>query len=63
MSELLKQIEKANEQNRRNVYLAMEEFAQKLAMEANGFPMEVKRYQDRYIVRENGEAEVIKNAG
>lgn len=63
MSALLEQIEQANEKNRRNVHLAMEEFSKKLAQEANGIPMSVTRYQDRYVALANGEAEIIKNAG
>lgn len=63
MSALLKQVQKANEKNRRNVDVAMAEFSRKLAQEANGIPMSVTRYQDRYVALENGEAEIVKNAG
>ncbi len=62
MSALLDQVKEANEKNRRNVHLAMEEFNVKLAQEANGYPMSVTRYQDRYIALENGEAEIVENA-
>ncbi len=63
MSELLKQIEKANEKNRRNVHLAMADFAEKLTQEANGIPMKRTRYQNRYVVRKNGKAEIVENVG
>lgn len=39
MSELLRQIEEANEQNRKNVRVAMDEFARKLADLSCGIPM------------------------
>jgi len=39
VSELLRQIEEANEKNRKNVHLAMDELAQKLADLSRGIPM------------------------
>lgn len=63
MSVLKEQIKKADAQNRRNLHVAMSEFSQKLAQEANGVPMSVTRYQDRYVALENGEAQIVKNAG
>lgn len=63
MSEMLKQIEEANEKNRRNVRLAMAEFAEKLTQEANGIPMKRTRHQNRYVVRKNGKAEIVENVG
>jgi hypothetical protein len=63
MSEILKQVYKINEINRRNVDVAAAEFSRKLAQEANGIPMKVTRYQDRYVAGENGESYIIKNAG
>lgn len=63
MSELLRQVQKANEKNRRNVHVALAEFSRKLALEANGIPMSVTRYQDRYVALDHGEAVIVKNAG
>lgn len=39
MSELLRQVEEANEKNRKNVRFAMDDFAQKLADLSRGIPM------------------------
>jgi|AntRauTorckE6833_2_1112554.scaffolds.fasta_scaffold40800_1 hypothetical protein len=63
MSELLKQIEEANETNRNNVHFAMAEFAHKLTQEANGIPMKRTRHQNRYVVRKDGKAEIVENVG
>jgi len=42
MSELLRQIEAANEENRKNVRFAQEEFAKKLADLSRGIPMRIE---------------------
>jgi hypothetical protein len=63
MSEILEQVQRINENNRERVDIAAAEFSRKLHDEANGIPMKVTRYQDRYVARENGEARIVKNAG
>jgi hypothetical protein len=59
MSALLKQVEEANEKNRRNAHLAMEEFARKLAQEANGIPMRREPNALCEVHRENDTVELI----
>lgn len=63
MSELLRQVEEANEKNRRNVHLAMEEFARKLADSANGIPMQVERFGECHFYKANGDVVIRRDNG
>lgn len=63
MSVMLKQIEQANENNRRNLERLMEEYDRKVVAEMNGKPMTVTRHNDEFVIRKDGVLEKVASAG
>jgi len=62
MSEILKRIKKANENNRRNMDHLIAEFDRKVVAEMNGTPMSVTRENDEYVMLKDGELKKVVSA-
>lgn len=62
MSEILKRIKEANENNRRNRDHLIAEFDRKVVAEMNGTPMSVTRENDEYVMLKDGELKKVVSA-